>query len=167
MMMGKKTFFVCLMMLAAAGMSPAFGRLGDAPQSLEQRYGPPVSTATLPGFTRCQYEKMSYQVTVYYQDGRSVMEQFAKRGLSQDEAVKVVALVATHPVASPGPGQEFQIRQATGITYKDEVFWSWAASATTVDAAFNPMECTLAFFNNADVYAKVQQALSAGSLAGS
>lgn len=154
-------------MLLGAGCSTGLARLGDSPQNLDQRYGTPVATAAVGAFTRCRYEKQGYTITVFYQNERSVLEIFAKRGMSQDEAAQVVNLVAAHPVGSPYPAQETQIRQATGITCRDEVFWAWTGPTLPVDAAYNPIECTLAFFSEPAVYASIQQALASDAPGGS
>ena len=167
---GPKFLFLYFAMLLAAGPCIAFARLGDRPQALQQRYGPPVSSAPLPGFegldalhaiTRSQYQKLDFLVTVFFRDGHSVLEIFAKRGLSQVEARQVVMMVATHPVGGPAPGQEDHIRQAAGITCKDMVFWTWTTPALPIAAAYNPIECTLSFFSEPTLYARIQQALTA------
>ena len=175
-MKAHSVLFFCFAMLLATAPPAARARLGDSPQALQQRYGPPLSTATLPGLqgldalhpiTRCQYQKLGFLVTVFYQRGQSIIELFASRGLSQDQAHKVVIQVATHPVGSPSPAQEDQIRQAAGITLKDEVFWTWTSPALPIDAAYNPVECTLSFFSDPSIYARVRQALSSAPIAGS
>jgi hypothetical protein len=163
-MKGKTTSLLCFLTLLAAGSSSALARLGETSQAIEDRYGPPLSSAVISDFTRCQYLKQSYVMTIFYKDGHSVLEIFAKRGFVQDEAGKVVSLVAAHPVDVPDATKEDEIRQAAGITCKDVVFWTWAGSAATVDAAFNPTECTLAFFSDPAVYARVQQALASDSI---
>jgi hypothetical protein len=168
----KSHLFFCFAALLAA--ATAHGRLGESPQALSQRYGPPLSTATLPTpqgsgrlkpITRCQYQKLGFLIDVYYQGGQSILELFATRGLSQDEARKVVIQVATHPVGCPSPAQEDQIRQAAGITLKDEVFWIWTSPTLPINAAYNPVECTLAFFSEPAIYARIQQALSSAPIA--
>ena len=154
-------------MALAAGASTGLARLGETSQAIDDRYGQPLSTDVLSGFTRCQYQKQSFVVTVFYEEGRSILEIFAKRGFAQDEASQLVSLVATHPVDPPSPAQEEQIRHAARITSTDEVFWAWTNPAAPVDAAFNPIECTLAFFSDPGVYARVQHALASAPLAGS
>jgi hypothetical protein len=177
-MTGNRISCLCFAALLAALPCTGFARLGENPQSIQQRYGTPLSTVDLPHIfvTRRQYQKLDYQVTVYYKSGRSVLEVFAKRGLTRDQAREVVVLVATHPVGSPSPEQESQLRQASGITAKDEVFWIWTAAASPgyatgvsipICAAFDPDECTLAFFGEPQIYAQIQQALSSDRPTGS
>ncbi len=164
-MKGTRILF-CLMVLAA-GCQTAFARLGESPQMVEQRYGAPVSTGEIPGFTRCVYEKNAFAITIFYQNGVSVLESFACRGLDQATARKLATLVATHEICCPSPGEESQIRQASGINYRDEIFWVWTTASQSVNAAFNPMECSIAFFGAPAMYATVRQALASDSLAGS
>jgi hypothetical protein len=147
-----------LSMLAAAG-GTCHARLGESPSAMEGRYGAPIASAPLPNFTESMYGKDGFAITVYYQNGVSVMESFASRGMDQTTARKVVYLVANHPVGSPDSDEEAQLREASGITCKDEIFWMWTAGGMPVKAAFNPMECTLAFFSDPAVYAGVQKAL--------
>ncbi len=154
-------------MVLAAGCNPAFARLGESPQIMQQRYGPPVATVAIPGFTQCRYEKESFAITIFFQNGVSVMESFARRGLDQATARSLAVLVATHEISCPSPSEESQIRQASGITFRDEVFWAWDAPAQRVSAAFNPMECTIAFFSEPMMYANIHQALLSAPLAGS
>ena len=165
-MTGKKSLFLYLLVVLAAGSSTGLARLGETSKAIEGRYGPPLSTRILSDFTRCQYQKQSFAITIIYQNGHSVIEIFAKRGLSQDDAGKVAELVATHPVGAPDSEHEDQIRQATGITSADERFWVWTSPTSTI-AAFNPVDCTVAFFSEPEVYVRVQQALASASLAGS
>ena len=179
------------MIAFAAGACTGFARLGESPQAVQQRYGQPVSTGVVTPFTRCVYEKDSFAITVFFRNGVSVVETFAKRGLDQATARQVAVLVAARAIASPDQAREGQLRQAAGITCKDEVFWSWkipapvvtpgqppaaaqsipsARSATAAEsetAAYNPVECSLAFFSAPEIYATVQQALAAAPLAGS
>ncbi len=162
----KGTTIAGLLMLLAAASPTAFARLGESPQLIEERYGAPVSTGTVPGFTRCVYEKQSFAITVYFRNGISVLETFARRGLDLATARSLAAVVAARPIACPDPATESQIRQATGITSKDEVFWIWTTPVESTGAAFNPMECTVAFFNSPAVYASVRQALASDPLAG-
>jgi hypothetical protein len=153
-------------MVLAAGCRTSFARLGESPESVEQRYGKPLSSTSLSDFTRCMYEKESFAITVFYQNGVSVLETFAKRGLDQATARQVVALVAAYSIGCPDATQECKIRMASGITAKDEVFWTWKKSAQSVNAAFNPVECTLAFFGEPSVYASVHKALASDPLPG-
>ena len=154
-------------MILATGSATASARLGDSPEALEQRYGAPVSTSIVSGFTRCQYLKASFTITIFFQNGVSVLETFACRGFSEQLATAVVDHMANRSVGEPDQTQENQIRQAAGITYKDEVFWSWPAPNSQVIAAFNPLECVLAFFSEPATYANIQQALVSAPLAGS
>src|ERR1700679_599417 len=113
-----------LLMLLAAGCPPAFGRVGESSQAIEQRYGAPISSGSLSGlsgFTQSMYEKESFALTVFCQNGVSVLETFARRGLDQAGAREVVVHVAAHSIGCPDSTQELQIRQASGITSKDEV----------------------------------------------
>ena len=163
--MGKKSLMIFLMVLAA-GSYPAFARLGETEKELDERYGPPVSTAKLANFTRCQYEKTSFAITVFYQNGASVLETFARRGLDQKLALDVAAHISGRPIGVLDPAQENQIRQAAGISCKEEVFWTWSSSDLPVTAAFDPSECVLAIFRDPGVYAAIQQALASAPLAG-
>ena len=96
-----------------------------------------------------------------------MLEQFAKRGLLQPEAVEVITLVATHPANDVPPGAEAQIRKASGISDPGVVFWSWAATPTVgMVAAFNPVECTLTFFSNPAIYSGITQSIAAAAKAG-
>jgi hypothetical protein len=163
-MRGIRTLF--LLIVVAASCGPAFGRLGESSQAIEQRYGAPISTGSLSGFTQCTYEKESFAITVFYQNGVSVLETFASRGLDQTIARQVVLQVAAHPIGCPDATEECKIRHTSGITTKDEVFWTWKNADQTVNAAFNPVECKVAFFGNPAVYATVQQALLSEPLPG-
>jgi len=155
-----------LLLLVAIAPRTASARVGESPQDLQQRYGPPLSSADLPGLlgVMCrQYQKLDFLVTVYFHNGRSVFELFAKRGLSPDQAQQVVTLVATHPVASLSPAEQNQLRHSTGITSRNEIFWTWTtqtAPPVPVNAAYNPDECTLTFFSDPAMYAQIQQALA-------
>ena len=150
-----------------AGCRTGFARLGESAQAIQQRYGAPVSAAAMPGFTRCVYERDSFAITIFYQNGVSVMESFARRGLDQATARELAKVVAAHEISCPSPEQESQIRQAAGITSRDEVFWVWMTPTQPVSAAFNPMECTIAFFSAPATYATIRQALASEPLAGS
>jgi hypothetical protein len=151
----------------AAGSLTGFARLGETPQIIAQRYGAPVSTGAIPGFTRCLYEKESFAITIFYQNGVSVMESFARRGLDQATARQLATVVAAHDISCPSPGEESRIREEAGITFRDEVFWIWTTGAEPVSAAFNPLECSIAFFSAPAMYATIHQALASDSLAGS
>jgi hypothetical protein len=156
--------FLTLLLL---GCQPALARLGESPQAMEQRYGPAITSGSLPGFVQCVYEKQGFAITVFYKDGASVLEKFASRGLDQATARQVVALVAVRSIGCPDAGQEAQIRQASGITSKDEIFWTWTnGGGQSVNAAFDPLECCLTFFADPAVYASVQQALASAPLPG-
>jgi hypothetical protein len=156
--------FLALLILAAR---PALARLGETSQAMEKRYGPAISSGSLPGFTQSVYEKGGFAITVFYKDGVSVLEKFATRGMSQATARQVVVLVAATQIGSPDASEEAVIRQASGITSKDEVFWAWtAADGQPINAAFNPLECCLAFFGDPVIYASVQQALASVPLPG-
>jgi hypothetical protein len=155
--------FLTLLLL---GCQPALARLGESPQAMQQRYGPAISSGSLPGFTQSVYEKQSFQITVFYKDGGSVLEKFARRGLDQATAQQVVVLVAAGSIGCPDAGQEAQIRQASGITSKAEVFWTWTHGSETINAAFDPLECCVAFFGDPSDYASVQQALASAPLPG-
>lgn len=100
---------------------------------------------------------------VYFLDGKCVMEVFVKRGLSVEEANMLVAKVAGAPAPPPSPVAEQKIRQVSGITFKDELFWSWTGKSPggPVIAAFNPLECSAVFFGDPAVYARVEHALGA------
>jgi hypothetical protein len=163
-MTGKSCF--CVLLLLAAGCQAAFARLGESPQAIEQRYGPPLTTGSLTGFTQCAYQKQAFRITVFYQNGISVLETFTSRGMDQATAREVVVLVAASSIGSPDQAQECKIRQASGITNKDEVFWTWKNASQQVNAAFNPLECTLAFFGDPAVYAGVHEALANAPLPG-
>jgi hypothetical protein len=164
-MKGTRVLFVLAVL--AAGCRTGFARLGESAQVIEQRYGAPVSAAAIPGFTQCVYEKESFAITVFYQNGVSVMESFARRGLDQATARQLAVLVAAHEISCPGPSEESRLRQVAGITCRDEVFWVWTTPAQPVSAAFNPMECTIAFFSAPATYATIRQALASEPLAGS
>jgi hypothetical protein len=155
-----------LLFVLAAGCGRAFGRLGESSQAIEQRYGAPLTTGSLTGFTECTYEKESFMITVFYQNGVSVLEKFASRGLDQASARQVVVQIAARSIGSPDATEECQIRQASGITTKDEVFWTWKNAAQKVNAAFNPVECTLAFFADPAICPRVQHALESAPLPG-
>jgi len=163
-MTGKRIF--CVLLLLAAGCQVALARIGESSQAIEQRYGPPVTSGSIPGFTRSTYEKQSFQISVFYQNGISVMETFTSRGLDQATARQVVVLVAAHSIGSPDSTEECKIRQAAGITRKDEVFWTWNNGSQQIYAAFNPVECTLGFFGDPAIYAGVHQALANAPLPG-
>ena len=163
----KGTGILIFLMVLAAGCSTGFSRLGESPQVIAQRYGPPVSTWALPGFTKCVYEKQSFAITIFYQNGVSVLESFARRGLDQATARQLAVVVATQPIACPSPDQESQLREAAGITSKDDVFWVWTTPTQPMSAAFNPVECTIAFFSAPSMYATIHQALMSEPLAGS
>jgi hypothetical protein len=168
-MMGKRILFFCFVLLLAVGARTCFARLGEDQRAIQQRYGPPASTTDvqgLQGVTRCQYHKIEFVVTVFYQDGHSILEIFASRGLSQEDAHKVVYLVATHPVGAPAPAQEERLRQAAGITCKEEVFWTWTTPTLPINAAYDPVECTLTFFSDPDVYARIERAVASMPIAG-
>lgn len=154
-------------MVLAAGCRTGFARLGECAQIIQQRYGPPVSTAAIPGFTRCVYEKESFAITIFYRNGVSVLESFARRGLDQATARQLATVVAAHEISCPSPAEESQIREAAGITFRDAVFWVWTTPTQPVCAAFNPLECTIAFFNAPSMYAAIRQAVASESLAGS
>jgi hypothetical protein len=94
------------------------------------------------------------------------METFTSRGLDQATARQVVVLVAAHSIGSPDSTEECKIRQAAGITRKDEVFWTWNNGSQQIYAAFNPVECTLGFFGDPAIYAGVHQALANAPLPG-
>jgi hypothetical protein len=157
---------ILLFLMVAASCRTGFARLGEAPQAIQQRYGPPVSAGAITGFTRCVYEKESFAITIFYQNGVSVLESFARRGLDQATARELAKVVATHEVSAPSPSQEAEIREAAGITFRDEVFWVWTTPALLMSAAFNPAECTIAFFSAPATYASVRQALASEPLAG-
>ena len=132
---------------------------------MQSRYGTPVATAQVQGYIRCQYEKDSFLISVFYFGGRSVIEEFARRGLSQEDARKVVQLVAGQPLVNPSPAQETALRQAAGINNKEEVFWLWSSGPTAMNAAFNATECTLTFFHDPVFWARVQQVTASTPLA--
>jgi len=163
----KGTRILFFLMVLATGCRTGLARLGDSPQAIQQRYGPPVSSGLIPGFTQCQYEKESFAITIFYQNGVSVLESFARRGLDQATARQLATVMAAHEISCPSPTQESAIRQAAGITFRDEVFWVWATPTQPVSAAFNPMECTISFFSAPAMYATIRQALASEPLAGS
>jgi hypothetical protein len=144
----------------------ALARLGETSQEMEKRYGPAITSGSLPGFTQCTYQKQSFEITAFYKDGVSVLEKFARRGLDQETARQVVVLVAATAIGCPDAAQEAVIRQASGITLKDEIFWAWTNGGQAVNAAFNPIECTVSFFGDPAVYASVQAALASMPLPG-
>ena len=141
----------------------ARARLGESPRELEQRYGVAEEVKECRQFTRCRYQKLSFVVEVYFLANKSVMEVFAKRGLGADEAAQLVAKVAGRPVAPVPPGLEQKIRKSSGISTRDEMFWSWAGPgpAAAVMAGFSPLECTAVFFGDPGIYAQVHRALAA------
>jgi hypothetical protein len=166
-MKGKRILFLYMLMVLGAGCSTGLGRLGETSQEIANRYGAPSSSRTVGDFTRSRYQMKSFEITIFYREGKSALEVFAKRGISQDDARQVVVAVAGHPVGCPSPEQEDQLRQAAGITDDDERFWRWVTPALPINAAFNPVDCTIAFFSDAGVYARIEQALGGGSIAGS
>ena len=155
-MRGKVTFLAIV--VACFGVS-AWARLGESPETLAQRYGTPLATQALGDFSRSIYRKEGYEITVFYQHGVSVMETFASRGLDQASARSVVSHIAQGQIGCPGPDDESKIRAASGIASRAEVFWTWKAGGVTYDAAFNPVECTMAIFNQPSIYAGIHQAL--------
>jgi hypothetical protein len=156
-MQGNRILYVLI--LLTAGGHIAYARLGESPQAIEQRYGRPLSSVSLTDFTRSVYEKQSFAITVFYRNGVSVLETFARRGLDQVTARKVVIQVAARSIGCPDGTQESQIRHASGITSRDEVFWIWTTPAFPMNAAFNPIDCTLSFFSQPALYASIHQAL--------
>lgn len=157
---------IYLIALVLLSWQSALARLGETSQEMAKRYGPAISSGSLPGFTQSTYEKQSFEIVVFYKDGVSVLEKFAKRGLDQETARQVAMLVAATSIGCPDATQEAVIRQASGITTKDEVFWNWTNGGQAVNAAFNPIECTLSFFGDPAVYASVQQAQASMPLPG-
>jgi hypothetical protein len=156
-MRGKVTY-LGIAVLAFLGR-PAMARIGDKPQAIAQRYGVPITNETFGDFTRCAYQKDGYAITIFYQNGVSVMETFASRGLDQNGARTVVTHIAECQIGSPAPDEEGKIREASGITSQNEVFWTWTSGNQSFDAAFNPVECTLVIFSQPSVYAGIHQAL--------
>jgi len=157
-MKGHRLWLFLMILATCSGTS--FARLGDSLQSIGQRYGAPLSTGPVGSFTRAVYQTDAFEITVFYQNGVSVLETFARRGLDQATARQVVALVAGPSFIRPDQGHEDQLRKDTGITGKEEVFWTWTASTLPMNAAYNPVECTLVFFSQPAVYAGVHQALA-------
>ena len=156
-MRGKVLF---LPVVLACLCQSAWARLGESSQAIGQRYGTPISSQVLVGFTRCVYQKDAYAIFVFFQNGVSVMETFASRGLDQNTARTLVSHIAQSQIGCPGPDDESKIRQASGITARDEVFWTWTASGQSFDAAFSPVECSLAIFNQPSIYASIHQAVA-------
>ena len=144
-------------------------RLGETPRALQARYGGvDFDERKLGDFTHCQYQKQGFVMDIYFLDGKSVMEIFVKRGLSPDEAGMLVA-----KVAGSGPprrrGRAKKIRQVSGISCRDELFWSWKAGNPPgpVIAGFNPLECTEIFFGDPAIYARLQKAMAGQDRKGS
>jgi hypothetical protein len=157
-MKGYKIWIFLIVLAACSGTS--FARLGGSPQSVGQRYGAPLSADSVGVFTRMVYQKDAFEITVFYQNGVSILETFARRGLDQPTARQVVALIAAQPILRPIQCDEDKLRKDTGITGKDEVFWTWTAATLPMNAAYNPVECTVAFFSKPADYASVHQALA-------
>lgn len=157
---------ICVLMMVAAGCRTGFARLGETEQAMQARYGAPVSGSEAPGFIRRDYERSNFMITVYFQEGVSVLEKISCRGMDQDTALKVVAQVAGQQAAMLSPVQEDSVRRASGITCKDEEFWGWSNPSPEI-AAFNPLECSISFFAQPSILANVRQALDSGPLAGS
>jgi hypothetical protein len=159
------TRFLLLILSVMAGCASSFGRIGENAQDLQKRYGAPVSCDAVGAFHRCAYQKDGFGITVYFTNGASVMEIFAERGFDQATARKLAVKVASTPqFAAADADHEAAIRAASGITNPDEMFWTWPASGDAMTAAYNPVECTLTFFNNPAVYADVQRALASQPL---
>jgi len=149
-----------ILTLVAAWSSTSFARLGEGPDALRQRYGDPLSSGTVGAFTQSVYQKSGFSISVFYQDGVSVLETFSGR-LQQADARKLVASVAgTSALVRPAQCDENVIRKAAGITCKDEVFWTWNGPAGPMSAAFNPVECSLSFFSQPPVYLTIHEALA-------
>jgi hypothetical protein len=150
------------MLLAVSGT--ALARIGEKADNLEKRYGAPNSTTAVGPFQCAVYQKGDFLITVYYENGSSVMEVFSGR-LDQPTARQLAVRVASNGFfAAADAGHEAALRAATGITTQDEMFWTWTASGAPMTAAFNPVERTLTFFSQPGIYANVHKALASQPL---
>ena len=150
-----------ILLLLAACCVTAAARIGEGEGDLMKRYGPPLSSEAVGDYQRSVYEKNGCSITVFFANGRSVMESFTGRGFDQITARKLAVAVASNPsFGCPDAKQETLIRQASGISDSEEVFWTWRCSGALLTAAYNPLECTLTFFSAPAVYAGVHKALA-------
>jgi len=162
-MQARKIFITIL--IAASSCATGFGRIGEHAPDLAKRYGAPVSSDAMGRYVRAVYQKGSFEITVYYVDGASVMETFAGRGFDQPSARALAVKVASNPTfAAADADHETALRAETGITTQGEMFWIWTTPGGSMTAAFNPVECTLSFFALPGLYADIHKTLASQPL---
>ena len=139
-------------------------RLGETVEQLDQRYGKPLKTEDFGGFSTRTYEKGNYSITATLADGKSVVEIFSKRGMTDDDANQVLALIAGPDAFHLNQEKENAIRGIIGLSHSDQV-WSWRKDNPDLQrgVSFNPIEGRMIFFVDPKTCGEVQRSNEAAA----